>query len=481
MLPSRGVLRSLPSARATSSISSQAISRSHRRLGDGRNFSSLRTTASGAAPWAGLRTSSGRLAGTVAIGGALQTRRAISLWGKSEPAPQQPAQIQTPSAPSPPVEPAASTAAAASPTPAAEPVSIPAEPSTLVDPTASSLPSIDAATLLDLPEQIGYLKTLGLDFGWGPSSVMQWALEHVHVYSGLPWIGSITVTAVLLRLLLLKPLLKAQETSAKLQLVQQNPQYEALKKASVEALSMGDTARTQELRRDLATMNKRAGVNPFNAAWGFLQIPFGYGMFRVLNGASSIPVPGFENGGFAWITDLSVPDPLYILPILGPISMFAMMKTAGANASPQQKAQQKILMWVIGPISVVVTLYLPAAVQWYFFVSGLIGVVQNYTLTRPAIRRALGLPVVGPSGGRRYNGGTISTTATYQAPSPRPGSEDGSMRGVVSSIQQTIHKARGGAGDYLEAQEKKAAAKEAAARAALLKKAQKEEMYGRRR
>ncbi|KAJ0383976.1 hypothetical protein COL922a_009354 [Colletotrichum nupharicola] len=481
MLPSRGVLRSLPSARATSSISSQAISRSPRRLGDGRNFSSLRTTASGAAPWAGLRTSSGRLAGTVAIGGVLQTRRAISLWGKSEPAPQQPAQIQTPPAPSPPVEPAASTAAAASTAPAAEPVSIPAEPSTLVDPTASSLPSIDAATLLDLPEQIGYLKTLGLDFGWGPSSVMQWALEHVHVYSGLPWIGSITVTAVLLRLLLLKPLLKAQETSAKLQLVQQNPKYEALKKASVEALSMGDTARTQELRRDLATMNKRAGVNPFNAAWGFLQIPFGYGMFRVLNGASSIPVPGFENGGFGWITDLSVPDPLYILPILGPISMFAMMKTAGANASPQQKAQQKILMWVIGPISVVVTLYLPAAVQWYFFVSGLIGVVQNYTLTRPAIRRALGLPVVGPSGGRRYNGGSISTTATYQAPSPRPGSEDGSIKGVVSSIQQTIHNARGGAGDYLEAQEKKAAAKEAAERAALLKKAQREEMYGRRR
>ncbi|KAH0428462.1 hypothetical protein CcaCcLH18_09020 [Colletotrichum camelliae] len=479
MLPSRGVLRSLPSARAASSISSQAISRSPRRLGDGRNFSSLRTTSSGAAPWAALRTSNGRIAGTVAIGGALQTRRAISLWGKSEPAPQQQAaQVQTPPAPSPPVEPAAASAA-----PAAEPVSIPAEPSTLVDPTASSLPSIDAATLLDLPEQIGYLKTLGLDFGWGPSSMMQWLLEHVHIYSGLPWIGSITVTAILLRLMLLKPLLKAQETSSKLQLMQQNPQYEELKRASLEATTMGDTARMQELRRDLATMNKRAGVKPINAAWGFIQIPFGYGMFRVLNGASSIPVPGFEFGGFAWITDLSIPDPLYILPILGPISMFAMMKTAGANATPQQKAQQKILMWIIGPISVVVTLYLPAAVQWYFFISGLIGVVQNYALTRPFIRQALGLPIipVRPTLDASTSG-SIATTATYQAPSPRPGSaEDGSVNGVLASVQQTIHNARGGAGNYLEAQEKKAAAKEAELQALRAKKLAKHERFGSRR
>uniref|UniRef100_L2G3P6 Mitochondrial export translocase n=1 Tax=Colletotrichum fructicola (strain Nara gc5) TaxID=1213859 RepID=L2G3P6_COLFN len=299
MLPSRGVLRSLPSARATSSISSQALPAHHRQ----RRCPLGRLAAASPAPWPS----------------AAPSRPDEPSPSGANPSPHPNNQPKSrhhrhPHHPSsPPPKPTAA---------AAEPVSIPAEPSTLVDPTASSLPSIDAATLLDLPEQIGYLKTLGLDFGWGPSSVMQWALEHVHVYSGLPWISSITLP----RLLLLKPLLKAQETSAKLQLVQQNPQYEALKKASVEALSMGDTARTQELRRDLATMNKRAGVNPFNAAWGFLQIPFGYGMFRVLNGASSIPVPGFENGGFGWITDLSVPDPLYILPILGPISMFAMMK-----------------------------------------------------------------------------------------------------------------------------------------------------------
>ncbi|KAL0943335.1 YidC/Oxa1 family membrane protein insertase [Colletotrichum truncatum] len=448
MLPSRGVLRSLPSARATSSISSQAISRAPRRLGNGRQFStSLR---SGAAPWTALRTANSRLAGSMAIGGSLETRRAISLWNKN-PNPESTASASAP--PQSPVlsqqvEPAAFDSAAAAAAPSSVPP--PAEPIAAVAdaaPSASSIPEIDAASLLDLPEQIGYLKTLGLDFGWGPSSVMQWALEHVHVYSGLPWWGSIAATAILLRLALLKPLLKSQETTARLQILQRDPKYEELKNASLEATTRGDSKAMMEYRRDLAMMNRAAGVNPLNALWGFLQIPFGYGMFRVLNGACSIPVPGLENGGFLWVTDLSVPDPLYILPILGPLTMFAMMRTAGANATAQQKAQQKLMMWILGPISVGVTLYLPGAVQWYFFVSGAIGVVQNYLLTLPSFRR-------NPA----FN--TIPATGTYQA--PRAGSnDDGSIKGVFANVQQTIHKAKGGAGNYVEEARKREEAKTA--------------------
>ncbi|KAF9874947.1 hypothetical protein CkaCkLH20_07641 [Colletotrichum karsti] len=465
MLPSRGVLRSLSSARAANSISNQAISRSSRRLGDGRNFSSLRSTG-GAAPWTALRSANSKIAGTVAVGGALESRRALSLWNRSKPTTEEaPAAAQAPPAPSEPVTPAATAPA---------PVT-PAEPITTFSDAApqatSNLADIDAASLLDLPEQIGYLKALGLDFGWGPSSVMQWFLEHVHVYSGLPWWGSIAATAVLLRLILLKPILKSQETSTKLQALQADPKYEEIKRASLEATSAGDTQAMMEHRRDLATLNKAAGVNPANALWGFIQIPFGYGMFRVLNGAASIPVPGMETGGFLWVTDLTVPDPLYILPIIGPITMFAMMRTAGANATPQQKAQQRLMIWILGPLSGIVTLYLPAAVQVYFVVTGAIGIAQNYALKMPAVRRAVGLPpMVTPSPvAAPHLSSAISTTGSYQAPrgalSPDP-SQDGSIKGVIrsakSAMQQTVHDAKGGAGSYVEAARKKQEALELA-------------------
>ncbi|TDZ65215.1 Mitochondrial inner membrane protein OXA1 [Colletotrichum trifolii] len=483
MLPSRGVLRSLPSARATSSISSQSISRSSRRFGDARNFGTSLRSSGSAAPWSALRAANSRLggiAGSVAIGGSIETRRALSLWNSSKP-----------DAAAAPV-PAPEAATAVSPTPTAEAVVAPASTPTqvppvettaaaatepyaaIVEPTATladAVPDIHAASILDLPEQIGYLKTLGLDFGWGPSSLMQWSLEHIHVYSGMPWWGSIAATAILLRLALLKPIIKAQVTSAKMQVLQKNPKYEALRTASLEATTRGDRMQMVELRRDISEMNKAAGVNPLNGLWGLLQIPFGYGMFRVLNGASTIPVPGMETGGLLWVTDLTAPDPFYVLPIFGPIAMFAMMKIAGKHSTAQQQAQQSLMMYFIGPISVLVTLYLPAAVQFYFLMTGAIGVVQNWLFNQPVLRRRFGLPEHIPAAKPKAD-----ATGTYQP--PRAGSEnDGSIKGVFASIKQTVHKAKGGAGDYLEAAQKKKADEDAAEQRARLAERQKREYW----
>ncbi|KAK2042019.1 YidC/Oxa1 family membrane protein insertase [Colletotrichum somersetense] len=466
MLPSRGVLRSLPSARATSSISSQSISRSPRRLGDGRQFgTSLR---SGAAPWTALRPASSRLgvAGTVAIGGSLEARRAFSLWNsKPEPAPA--ATSPTP-ADEHPVETAApvDNAFASAPEPSASTDAAAAAATT----PSTSIPDLDAAALLDLPEQIGFLKTLGLDFGWGPSSVMQWAFEHVHVYSGLPWWGSIAATAVLLRLVMFKPLLKAQDTSARMQKLQQDPKYDEIRRGLQESMSRGDSAAMTELRRDLSMMNKRAGVNPVNGLWGLLQIPFGYGMFRVLNGAAAIPVPGMETGGFLWITDLTASDPYFLLPIAGPFAMFAMVKLGARYATPQAKAQQKLMMYILGPLSVLFTAYLPAGVQWYFFCAGAVGVFQNWLFNKPGFRNFFGLLPL-PSAPAASAATAAPSHLTYQAPraaaaaaaapAAKASAQDGSIGGVINSLKQTVHDAKGGAGNYMEANRAKEEAKHA--------------------
>ncbi|KAG9616535.1 hypothetical protein KCU64_g23255, partial [Aureobasidium melanogenum] len=78
----------------------------------------------------------------------------------------------------------------------------------------------DATDYANLPERLGFLKDLGLDYGYGPTSVIEWSLEHVHVLSGMPWWASIAATAFLYRLALVPMFMKASENGAKMRAMQ---------------------------------------------------------------------------------------------------------------------------------------------------------------------------------------------------------------------------------------------------------------------
>ncbi|CRK13951.1 hypothetical protein BN1723_017362, partial [Verticillium longisporum] len=144
---------------------------------------------------------------------------------------------------------------------------------------ASTFELLTDTTIAQMPEQIGYLKAIGLDFGYGPSSCMQWILEHMYIYTGMPWWATIGSTVLLLRLLLLKPTLNAQQGSAKMQQLQGNAQYAALKQKMQDSMKSGDKSAMMDARQSINHIHKREGVNPFAALWGLVQIPFSYGLF----------------------------------------------------------------------------------------------------------------------------------------------------------------------------------------------------------
>jgi YidC/Oxa1 family membrane protein insertase len=156
---------------------------------------------------------------------------------------------------------------------------------------------------------------------------MQWTLEHIHVYTGLPWFASIAVTALVVRLALFKPSLTAAEQSAKLTELRKNPRFLEVQKTMMEALR--DPDRRMEgmmLRREFGAMRQKAGVKIWKTLVPLLQLPIGLGMFRLLRGMATLPVPGMENGGFLWFTDLTIPDPLFVLPIASAGIMWWIMK-----------------------------------------------------------------------------------------------------------------------------------------------------------
>lgn len=169
----------------------------------------------------------------------------------------------------------------------------------------------------DLPavtEHIGYLKELGLDYGWGPTAAVEYLLEHVHVYSGLPWWGSILTTALLVRLALINTFISASDTSARMVVLE--PIVKPIKDRLSAAQASKDVTTVKLVAIELKSVYQKANIKTYKMFYPLIQVPIGYGTFRLLRGMSALPVPGFDEGGLLWLKDLTVSDPYFILPII---------------------------------------------------------------------------------------------------------------------------------------------------------------------
>ncbi|KJZ74514.1 hypothetical protein HIM_06110 [Hirsutella minnesotensis 3608] len=292
----------------------------------------------------------------------------------------------------------------------------PAVPASEVD-LSSISELVSAEEILKMPEELGFLSAIGLDFGWGPSTVMQWVLEHVHVWTGLGWGGSIVVTSLLIRVALLYPQLRSLQFAAINQEMQKDPRSLEAKKLLQQAYA-GTSEERMMRRQQYSVINKalreRYNVSSFDVLWGLLPIPFTFGLFRVLRNMTYIPVPSLETAGFLWFEDLVATDPYYILPVL---STAAMAGTVLVNmwVSPktaQQEAMKPILAFV-SLSGLVITCYLSAALNLMTVALGGATLASTLVFAIPSVRRRFGLPM-------RANPSPMSVKATYEPPRSAP-------------------------------------------------------------
>lgn len=261
-------------------------------------------------PWAR------RLAGPVVLGAGASTPRAFSLWGAAKPKEPPAATKASEQAP----ENLNAPVGAVDPTPdAVVPATPPTEPSVPVpDVDLSSVADlISAKDILAMPERLGYLHAIGLDYGWGPTSMMQWVLEHVHVWTGLGWGASLVLTVVAMRIVMVYPQIRAMRYNACVSKMRQDP----LSKEALELMRQSMRENDSEIRQRGQALNrllqKQYGVKHSHILWSILPIPFAFGLFRLVSGMTSVPVPSMETGGFLWFQDLTATDPYFILPLLG--------------------------------------------------------------------------------------------------------------------------------------------------------------------
>ena len=132
----------------------------------------------------------------------------------------------------------------------------------------------------------------------------------------------------------------------------------------------------QKMNMKMMEMYKKEGANPMGGCLPMLiQIPIFFAIYRVL--LNSVELQGAE--WMLWITDLSIKDPFFVLPILMGASMWYQQKlTPNTMTDPMQ---QKIFQW----LPVVMTLFFltfPAGLVLYWLVNNLFTIAQQFIINR---------------------------------------------------------------------------------------------------
>jgi YidC/Oxa1 family membrane protein insertase len=270
------------------------------------------------------------------------------------------------------------------------------------DTGVADLSDLSAADLSSIPEHIGYLKDLGLDYGWGPSSIIQFFIEHIHMWGGLPWWASIVGTGLLLRLALLYPTLGAVDTSTKMLNIK--PVTEPLRQQMIMRGKDGNQVEMLKLRAEIQKLHQEQGIVAWKSFIPMLQIPFGFGCYRVVKGMAALPVPGLTMESVAWLKDLTVADPYFILPAASSLFMYLSIRKGGENGVNQLQGTTlgRLLMFGLPAFSFLFMAFFPSALQLYFVTTGLFGLGQAYLLGSDTFRKSMNIaiPVRQPKNGQ---------------------------------------------------------------------------------
>jgi len=181
-----------------------------------------------------------------------------------------------------------------------------------------------------------------------------------------------------------------------------------------------------------------------------LQIPLGYGCFRVVRGMASLPVPGLMTESVSWLTDLTAPDPYFILPVATSAFLYFSLKKGGESglSGLHNTAWGKFVVYVFPSLSFLFVCFWPSSLQLYFATTGLFALGQTYLLNSPRFRKFANLaetskPGAGASAKNQANKGVrlIYDTIQKEAPKTAAFPPDGNISVVdraVNSIKSGV-------------------------------------------
>jgi len=231
------------------------------------------------------------------------------------------------------------------------------------------------------------LSSIGLAHAW-PSGWIQAIMEVIHVHGGLPWWATIATGTVMVRLLVFPMMVKMRKTAV----IQNNvaPQLQRIQLELQQSKEREETLRLSKELQEFCTKNNISLFAPMKtiALNGFVFAS----MFFGIRGMASAPVESMKWGGLGWFTDLTVSDPIYLLPVLTASTLALNMHINGdgmdTNSMPPMLLKFcKILPW----ISLPVMMQFPSALNVYWFTNNVFVVSQAFFLRQKSVKRKLGI------------------------------------------------------------------------------------------
>ena len=241
------------------------------------------------------------------------------------------------------------------------------------------------------PQESQRLYRLGREFdqvnpyGWGfvqgvvhpiASEVIR-ALLWMHNRLNLSYGWVLIILGVLIRLALWPLNQSTMRSSLKMQEIQ--PKLQAAQKKYKDPLQQ---------REAIMKVYKEAGVSPFAGLTGclpaLLPMPILFALFFVFQNTIE-----FRGVPFMWLSDISVKDPYYILPLLMGASMFFLSWIGMRNAPPNPQA--KMMMYMFPVMMTVVLLNMASGLNLYYTAQNIAALPQQWLLARERARaRAAG-------------------------------------------------------------------------------------------
>ena len=129
----------------------------------------------------------------------------------------------------------------------------------------------------------------------------------------------------------------------------------------------------QKLQMHMMKLYKEHGANPLGGCLPLvLQIPVFYGIYKLLLYAIEL-----KGASFLWISDLSVMDPYFILPVLMGVSMYIHQRLTPTNF--QDPMQEKIFKFLPLIFTFMMATF-PAGLVLYWTVNNVLSIAQQWLI-----------------------------------------------------------------------------------------------------
>jgi YidC/Oxa1 family membrane protein insertase len=193
------------------------------------------------------------------------------------------------------------------------------------------------------------------------------------------WGWAIIIVTVVINMLMLPTRIMMMRSSLKMMRIQ--PKVEALKKRYAH-LKMNDPKKA-EMNTEMMALYRTEGVNMYGGCLPMLiQMPLLYAIYRVLANAVEL-----REAHWFWLTDLSSPDPLHILPILIIITMFLVQFiTPSPGMDPNQRRMMAIFMPIVFGFSM---LHFASGLALYWGTGNLINLAIQVGINQSSIGKEM--------------------------------------------------------------------------------------------